>query len=80
MLFKDFEKKLGEAVIDKQAHQVILMQEISKEIQILWPKGRSKFIPLSFPQRIDMRAKIHSKFGEKMEKLHVKMNNNLQFI
>ena len=77
--FKGFEKKLGGALVNKYKDQIVLIKEIKKEIDLLWPHGHSKYIPLSFPQRIELRAKIHSKFGDRMHKLNVKLNANLEF-
>lgn len=78
--FKGFEKKLEGAVIDKQAHQVILMREISKEMKKHFPKGFSKYIPLSLKARREIKVAIHLQFGERMEKLHVTINDKLEFV
>lgn len=78
--FKRFEKSLEDAIIDKEAHQIILMRQIKKEILKLWPQGRSKYIPLSYPQRMEIKAKIYSQFGKQMQKLHIKINDNLHFV
>lgn len=78
--FKSFEKSLQEAVITKEAKQILLMREIKKEIHKLWPQGRSMFIPLSYPQRMEIKARIYNQFGKQMIKLHVKLNDNLHFV
>jgi len=78
--FKGFEKKLQGALVNKHKEQIKLIKEIKKEIDILWPKGRSKFIPLSYPQRVELRAKIYSKFGSQMQSLKIHINQNLEFI
>ena len=78
--FKKYEKLLEDAIIDKEANQIILMRQIKKEILKLWPKGRSKYIPLSYPQRMEIKAKIYSQFGKQMQKLHIKINDNLHFV
>ncbi len=80
MKFAKIEKTLGVAVKEKQIDQVKLMQKIKKEIDKLWPKGRSRYIPLSLPQRIEIRARIEDQFGTEMKALHVKINNELQFV
>lgn len=77
--FKKFEQKLGGALIDKHKNQVVLIKEIKAEIDKLWPHGRSKFIPLSYLQRCELRAKVYSKFGERMHRLNIKLNYNLEF-
>jgi hypothetical protein len=77
--FKGFESKLSGALVDKYKEQIVLIKEIKKEIDLLWPHGHSKYIPLSFPQRVELRAKIYSKFGERMNTLNVKVNANLEF-
>lgn len=77
--FKKFEKKLEGALADKAQNQIKLIKLIKKEIDILWPKGRSKFIPLSIPQRNEIRSKVYAKYGETMNKLKVHLDNNLQF-
>ncbi len=78
--FKSFEKSLEDAIINKEAHQIFLMRQIKKEILKLWPRGRSKYIPLSYPQRMEIKAKIQCQFGTQMQKLHIKINDNLHFV
>jgi hypothetical protein len=78
--FKNFEASLKDAVIDKEAKQILLMRKIKNEIELLWPNGRSKYIPLSYPQRIEIKTKVYSKFGCQMKMLHIKLNNNLHFV
>lgn len=77
--FRKFERKLQGALVDKHRYQIVLMKEIKTEINNLYPKSRSKFIPLSLPQRIEIRAKIYSKFAEKMRILNVNIDVNLKF-
>ncbi len=77
--FKGFEKKLQGALVNKHEDQIILIKAIKEEIDKLWPNGRSKYIPLSYQQRYELRAKIYSKFGSQMRLLNVKLNSNLQF-
>lgn len=77
--FKRIEGKLKTALVDKYKDQVVLIKEIKKEIDLLWPKGRSKYIPLSIPEKIELRAKIYSKYGDRMSILNVHINQNLQF-
>lgn len=78
--FRGFEKKLEEAVKDKQANQVTLMREISKKMKSYFPKGRSKYIPLSIKQRNEIRAAIYHEFGQKMSKLNIAINDKLEFV
>jgi len=78
--FKGFEKKLGAAVADKRMDQAQLLLKIKNEIDKLWPKGRSKFIPLSLPERMEIKARIEDQFGDQMKPLHIKINNQLQFV
>jgi hypothetical protein len=78
--YKGFETKLESALINKQAHQVHLMRTIKKEIDNLWPKTHSKFIPLSLPQRREIKAKIEDQFRSQMLLYKVKINDNLQFV
>lgn len=78
--FRGFEKKLEEAVKDKQANQVTLMREISAKMKSFYPKGRSRFIPLSIKQRNEIRAAIYNQFGQQMSKLNIKINDKLQFV
>ena len=77
--FKKIEKQLGKALVDKSKEQILLLKKIKKEIDLLWPHGRSKFIPLSFPERMELRAKVYSKFGDEMQSLNIKLNHNLEF-
>lgn len=78
--FKDFEKRLEDAVLDKQAEQVILMRKISKEMKKLFPKGRSEYIPLSLKERTEIRAQMYHRFGDEMRRLHVVLNLKLEFV
>jgi hypothetical protein len=78
--FRGFEKKLEEAVVDKQANQVTLMREITKKIKSCYPKGRSKYIPLSLKQRNEIRAAIYNQFGQQMSKLNIDINSKLEFV
>jgi hypothetical protein len=80
LVFSKFEKKLQEAVVDKRVDQANLMLTIKKEIDKLWPKGRSKYIPLSLPQRLEIKARIEDQFGEQMKSLHIKVNSKLEFV
>ena len=78
--FRSFEKKLEKALIDKQADQITLMREISKKMKSFYPKGRSKFIPLSLKQRNEIRAAIYNQFGQQMSKLNIAINSKLEFV
>jgi hypothetical protein len=77
--FKGFEKKLQGALVNKAQNQIELIKEIKAEIDLLWPKSRSKYIPLSIPQRNEIRAKVYTKFGKQMSSLKIHINSNLQF-
>lgn len=78
--FKNIENKLEGAVQNKQAEQVILMREISKEMKKHFPKGRSKYIPLSLKERREIHAAILLQFGEKMQKINIVLNLKLEFV
>ena len=76
--FKGFETKLKDALQSKFKEQYELIKNIKTEIDKLYPKSRSKYIPLSFPERMEIKAKIYSKFGDEMHRLNIKLNNELQ--
>jgi hypothetical protein len=76
--FKGFETKLKGALQNKFEEQYKLIKEIKAEIDKLYPKSRSKFIPLSFPQRMEIKAKVYARYGNEMQRLHIKLNNHLQ--
>lgn len=80
MLFKSFDEKLEESIVDKGALQVILMREISKVMKSFYPKGRSKYIPLSLKERREIKAAIQCQFGYRMQKLHIAINDKLEFV
>jgi hypothetical protein len=73
-------KILGEAVKDKTKSQIELMQEIAKFIDGFYPKGRSKFIPLTWLQKREIYSHIVVKYSDRMKDLNVKMSKELKFI
>jgi len=79
-MFSDFEKKLEDAIIDKQAETVIAMRKIAAEIKKFLPKGRSKYIPLSLKERREIRAGIETKFSADIKKYGIKINDKLEFV
>ena len=71
---------LGEAVKDKKQSQIDLMIEITKFIDGFYPKGRSKFIPLTWLQKREIYSHIVVKYSDRMKDLNVKMSNDLKFL
>ena len=78
--FKDVNKKLAEAVKEKNVKQAELMLEINSVMKSFYPKGRSKFIPLSLKERREIRAAVELQFGKQMQRLNIKINDKLHFV
>ena len=79
-LFNQINVKLLEAVKEKNISQAHLILDINEKIKSFYPKGRSKFIPLSLKERREIRAAVELQFGKQMQKLNVKINDKLQFV
>lgn len=78
--FKDVNKKLAEAVKEKNVKQAELMLEINSVMKSFYPKGRSKFIPLSLKERREIRVAVELQFGKQMQRLNIKVNDKLHFV
>jgi hypothetical protein len=78
--FKDVNKKLAEAVKEKNVKQAELMLEINSVMKSFYPKGRSKFIPMSLKERREIRAAVELQFGKQMQRLNIKINDKLHFV
>lgn len=78
--FKKFEKRLEKAIYTKETNQVDLMIAIKKRIRSYYPKGWSKFIPLSIKQQREIHAAILLEYGDAMKKYDVKLTKTLKFL
>lgn len=78
--FKKIEKSLDKAIYTKETNQIELMITIKKRIRSYYPKGWSKFIPLSIKQQREIHAAIVLEFGDAMKKHDVKLTKTLKFL
>lgn len=78
--FKKINEVLEVAVHEQQMDAISLMKTISKEMRKFFPKGKSKYIPLSIKKRTEIYYYIESRYGREMKKYNVDLNLKLEFI
>jgi len=79
--FIKINEKLEAKLKDREVDRIILKGEIVKMCKIfLRVNAKSKFIPKKFKNNTKIRQRIIAEFGERMELLGVKINDDLELI
>lgn len=73
------EKALTEKITSREADRIILKDKIRVMLRkYLKLDANSKYIPLSFKDRQEIRMQVESKFGEEMKALDLKLTDNFK--
>jgi hypothetical protein len=77
---KKYEKLLAKGILDREKEKIKLLLEARVLIPKKTKKGKSKFIPMSYINKIKIKAMILHEFGYKMKALGVQITDDLKFI
>jgi hypothetical protein len=77
--FKKIDQKLAKAINDREVDRIILKSQIIKAVRkYLNLDAESKYIPKDIKNKEEIRNKVLTDFGEKMQKLNIRLNQNLK--
>lgn len=79
--FEQINKKLTKKVDDIEVDKIILKGEIVQMVRkYLKLDAKSDYIPKDYKNKAEIRGEVLSKFGDRMEKLNVKINSKLELV
>lgn len=77
LINKKLTKKVDDIVVEKIILKGEIVQMVRKYLRI---DAKSEYIPKDFKNNTEIREQVLAKFGERMEKLNVKINAKLELV
>lgn len=78
---KKINKKLHKTIEDREVDRIILKGQIIRSVRkFLNIDAKSIYIPKDYKNKTEIKEKVLAEFGEDMNKLSIRINDNLELV